>query len=177
MCGVTMLEGNRVNLRVVEKEDLPLLASWNNDPEFGGEFESLEQSSLRDWEQWYDNPREREKWFIIEKKDGTAVGQILYFPMKRHLQIGYIVVPEERGKGYCTEAVTILVDYIFLSTDVVRIQSETSPDNVASQKVLEKTGFTREGVIRKSVFVRGKWLDGVLYSVLREEWKAKILKG
>jgi RimJ/RimL family protein N-acetyltransferase len=52
----------------------------------------------------------------------------------------------------------------------VRIQAETNPRNIASQRVLEKAGFTREGLVRKSIFIRGQWEDGLLYSILREEW-------
>jgi RimJ/RimL family protein N-acetyltransferase len=44
-------------------------------------------------------------------------------------------------------------------------------DNSASHRVLEKAGFTKEGIIRKSAFIRGEWKDGSLYSILREEWK------
>jgi RimJ/RimL family protein N-acetyltransferase len=67
--------------------------------------------------------------------------------------------------------VKILVDYLFLSKSIVRIQAKANPRNVASQRVLEKAGFKKEGLIRKDVFVRGQWQDGVLYSILREEWK------
>jgi RimJ/RimL family protein N-acetyltransferase len=48
--------------------------------------------------------------------------------------------------------------------------------NLASQKVLEKAGFKREGILRKSAFERGEWRDFYVYSILREEWKEpKIL--
>jgi RimJ/RimL family protein N-acetyltransferase len=58
----------------------------------------------------------------------------------------------------------------------VRVQAITGVDNFASQRVLEKAGFTKEGIIRKSAFIRGEWKDGCLYSILREEWKEpKIL--
>lgn len=43
--------------------------------------------------------------------------------------------------------------------------------NMASQRVLEKAGFRKEGVVRKRIFVRGNWRDEFLYSILREEWK------
>jgi hypothetical protein len=46
-----------VNLRVVEKEDLPVLVQWNNDLEFGGEYEPIEQSSLSEFEKWYSGLR------------------------------------------------------------------------------------------------------------------------
>jgi len=165
-----MLEGKLVNLRVLERDDLPLFAEWNNDPEFGGEFEPLEQNSLSDIEKWYDGERDGE-WFILETKDGKPVGQIMYSPEGPHYKIGYIIHQSERGKGYCTEAVKILVDYLFMAKNTVRIQAQTNPRNIPSKRVLEKAGFTKEGVIRKATFIRGAWRDGVLYSILREEWK------
>ena len=171
-----VLEGKNVNLRVVQKEDLPVLVQWNNDLEFGGEYEPIEQSSLSEFEKWYSGLRSEEKWFIIEKKDGSKIGQIVCSPKGAHYSVGFRLIPEVRNKGYCTEAVRIILDYLFLSKDIVRIESEANPQNTASLRVLEKTGFIKEGIIRKSVFVRGKWQDGVLCSILREEWKEpKIL--
>ena len=171
-----MLEGKNVNLRVMEKEDLPLVAEWANNPEFSGKYEPLEQVSRKEVEKWYDNLKTEEKWFIIEKKDGGKIGQIFHAPRGPHFRIGYRLLPSERNKGYCTEAVKLIVDYLFLSKDIVRIQADTNPMNRASQRVLEKAGFTKEGLIRKDVFVRGEWRDGILYSILRDEWKEpKIL--
>ena len=86
------------------------------------------------------------------------------------------MILSERGKGYCTEAVRIMIDYLFLSKDRVRIQAQTETENLASQKVLEKAGFKKEGTLRKCDFSRGEWRDAYLYSILREEWKEpKIL--
>ena len=171
-----MLEGKLVSLRVMEKDDLPLVAQWVNSPEFGGEYEPLEQVSIKEVDKWYDSLRSEEAWFIIEKKDGSRVGHIFHSPTGPHFLIGYRLLPDERDKGYCTEAVKIIVDYLFLSKNIVRIQAETNPRNIASQRVVEKAGFKREGMIRKSIFVRGKWEDGILYSILKKEWKGpKIL--
>jgi RimJ/RimL family protein N-acetyltransferase len=86
------------------------------------------------------------------------------------------LVPSERGKGYCTEAVEIMVDYLFLSRESMRIQACTDIRNLASQRVLEKAGFKREGIMRNAFFWRGKWTEDCLYSIVREEWKEpKIL--
>lgn len=118
--------------------------------------------------------------FIIEKKDGSKIGYTFQFtvvhPAGNLLEIGYFLVPNERGKGCCTEAIRIMVDYLFLSKDIVRVQARTDPRNVPSQKVLEKEGFKKEGIMRKCFFIRGEWVNGFLYSILREEWKEpKIL--
>ena len=86
------------------------------------------------------------------------------------------MLPSERGKGYGTEALQLMVDYLFLSKDVMRIQAQTDQRNKASQKILEKVGFKKEGALRKSFFIRGEWQDDYVYSILREEWKEpKIL--
>ena len=89
--------------------------------------------------------------------------------MGKILEMGYALLPSERGKGYCTEAVNVMVDYLFLSKEAVRIQAQTDTRNVASQRVLEKAGFKKEGTLRKNFFMRGNWTDTLLYSILREE--------
>lgn len=171
-----MLEGKNVNLRVEEKEDLPLVAEWLNDPEYFGAYNPLMQLSKSELEKEYDKLTPEKKWFLIEKKDGSKVGTIGHFPAGRIPEIGYALIPSERGKGYCTEAVKIMMDYLFLSRDIVRIQAHTDVRNEASQKVLEKVGFKKEGTVRKFSFIRGEWRDLVLYSILRGEWKEpKIL--
>ena len=116
------------------------------------------------------------KWFFVEKKDTTKVGFIEQHLWGNMLEIGYVLIPTERGKGYCTEAVQLMVDYLFLFKDIVRIQAVTHVENEASQKVLDKVGFRKEGILRKSVFMMGVWTDFYILSILREEWKEpKIL--
>ena len=174
-----MLEGKNVNLRIMEKDDLPLFVEWVNKPEVFGEYNPLHQMSKTEAEKMSENPHE-EKSFIIEKKDGSKIGFITHFYVLhvagRQLEIGYSLLPNERGKGYGTEATQLMVDYLFLSKDTMRIQAQTDPRNVASHKVLEKVGFKKEGTLRKSFFMRGEWRDAYIYSILREEWKEpKIL--
>ena len=165
-----------MNLRVVEKEDLTLIAEWRNNPEFQGEYNLLIQESKAELEKRYDNFRPEEKWFLIEKKDGSEIGLIVLEPGSGMQEIGYGIFSSERGKGYCTEAVKLVVDYLFLSKEIVRIQAHTDTRNAASVRVLEKAGFKREGIVRKHIFTRGEWRDEFLCSILREEWKEpKIL--
>jgi RimJ/RimL family protein N-acetyltransferase len=169
-----LLEGKLVNLRVMEKEDLPLFAEWVNKPEVFGEYNPLRQMSRTEAEKMLENPLEL-KPFIIERKDGSKIGFIAHFYVLhvagRQLEIGYSLLPSERGKGYCTDAVKIMVDYLFLSRDSMRVQATTDTRNLASQRVLEKAGFKKEGTVRKLFFIRGEWRDAYLYSILREEWK------
>ncbi len=164
-----------MNLKALEKEDLPLLADWSNDPEFFSDF-WFPQMPRTEWEKRYDSLKSDIKWFFIEKKDGTKIGTIFHFLNGNYMEIGYILAPNERKKGYGSEAVKIIVDYLFLSKELVRVQAITGVDNSASQRILEKAGLTKEGIMRKSGFIRGEWKDGCLFSILKEEWKEpKIL--
>jgi RimJ/RimL family protein N-acetyltransferase len=169
-----MLKGNLVDLELVERSELQVLKEWDNDPEFVGEYEGIEQMSLSDVEKMYDD-RGDAQYFFAKKKDGTKIGLICHFKDRGDVSIGYMLVADERGKGYGTEAVQLIVDYVFLKRDTVRIQAETHPDNKASQRVLEKAGFVKEGVRRKAFFSRGVWRDTAMWSILREDWKAPRL--
>jgi RimJ/RimL family protein N-acetyltransferase len=172
-----LLEGKVVNLRAAEKEDLPLITDWFSNPKVRGEYQSIRQFSKSEFEKTFGTDDMHEmKDFIIEKKDGTKIGVISHFYVLhptgfRLLEIGYTILPNERGKGYCSEAVNIMVDYLFLSNDMMRIQAGTAVGNLASQKVLEKAGFKKEGTLRKCTFIRGEWRDCYLYSILKDEWK------
>ena len=176
-----MLEGRNVNLRIAEKEDIPLFTDWWNSLEVIGDYELFPQMSKAEMEKqiekWSSQPSPFDtKVFIIEKKDESKIGYIGHRPVGRSQELGYAILPSERKKGYCSESVMIMVDYLFLSKDIVRVQAQTDPRNLASQKVLEKAGFKKEGILRRNFFQRGEWKDAYIYSILREEWKEpKIL--
>jgi hypothetical protein len=78
-----------VNLRVVEREDLPLLTEWLNHPEFAGEFMWWPQKSRTEQEEEYDNLPLDTKQFFIEKKDDTKIGRIGHFMFGNLLEIYY----------------------------------------------------------------------------------------
>jgi ribosomal-protein-alanine N-acetyltransferase len=170
-----LLEGKTVNLRIIEREDLPVLQEWDNNPEFMGEYEELRQETRTELEKTYDNLKDAQ-WFFVQKKDGTKIGYVAHFKAAGETELGYFIVPTERKKGYVSEAIKIMVDYLFLSRDIVRVQAKADPENLASWKALEKAGFKREGLLRKAFYCRGKWRDDYVYSILREDWKEpKIL--
>jgi len=159
-----------VNLRLMEKEDLPVLLGWDNNPEFKGEYGPLRQETKTELEKTYDNLKDAQRFFV-QKKNGTKIGCISHFLEAGATELGHSIVPNERNKGYVSEAIKIMVDYLFLSKEMERIQAKAVPENTASCKALEKVGFKREGILRKYYFSREKWRDDCMYSILREEWK------
>jgi ribosomal-protein-alanine N-acetyltransferase len=175
-----LLEGKIVNLRVLERDDIDFLAECFNDLDFWGEYSNpiFEQTSKAGLMQNFDNPPNIAiliEWrkFIIQKKDGTRIGFIWHFINQPYgaMEIGCFLVFSERGKGYGAEATQLMVDYLFLSKNIGRVQAYTNVKNKTAQKALEKAGLKIEGIVRKLLFVRGIWTDYYLLSILREEWK------
>ena len=62
-----MLEGKNVNLKIMEKEDLPVLHEWDNNPEFMGEYEPLRQETRMDLERTYDDLKDAQ-WFLWRRR-------------------------------------------------------------------------------------------------------------
>jgi RimJ/RimL family protein N-acetyltransferase len=174
-----LLEGKEVRLRLRDKEDLDFFFNFWNAIDFYGEYEAIQpQISRAQAEKGIEgkdqsDPGVNWTWFVIEKKDGTKIGFILHFTIQPAgiFEVGYALIPSEKGKGYGAEALQIMVDYLFLTREITRIQATTDPRNKSSQRILEKVGFKMEGTIRKLSFYRGERVDECLYSILREEWK------
>ncbi len=85
-------------------------------------------------------------------------------------EIGYALSTPFQGKGIMARALVILFPEIFLRTSIERLEARCSVENLASQRVLDKLGFTREGVLRGYFRLRGERVDHVLYSLLREDF-------
>ena len=166
----------------MEKEDVAISTKWINEGIYG-DYGPIMQLSKTEEEKCFENPPPIEAaiqptGFMIEKKDRTKIGMTGYVTVQpyRMLDIGFWLLPKEKGKGYGTEAAQLMVDYLFLSKNIERVQATTHVENIASQRVLEKIGFMKEGTIRRLYFIKGHWGDALLYSILREEWKEpKIL--
>jgi len=170
---IELLEGKNVNLRNATENDVLLVMQWWNDPQYMGEFQDTKTLPNEELEKVM---LERTIFFMIEKKDGAKIGHIGGWMIGRTMEIGFALLPNARNKGYGSEAIQLMVDYLFITKDIARIQVSTDTENAASQKAVEKAGFIREGTMRKSWYMRGDYRDHYLYSILREEWKEpKIL--
>jgi len=118
-------------------------------------------------------PFEKDKVFelaVERKEDGKVIG-LLGLICQDHGQgeIGWALGVEYRGQGYATEAARALMDHGFNSLGLHRIHADTSSDNLASWRVMERLGMRREALLRGSVYEEGKWLDKYIYGVLADE--------
>lgn len=83
-------------------------------------------------------------------------------------EIGYILFPAGRGRGYATRTVRLVAAWVFDDLALGRLQARTSPGNVASEHVLERVGFRREGLARSGFVlpVTREWVDTTMWSLL-----------
>ncbi len=111
----------------------------------------------------------RFEFAIRERGDGSLLGVIGLKdldPFTPKAEVGYWVRSSMTGKGYATDALSTLLDFCRHELKLMRIDSCAAESNMASQKVLLKCSFEREGFKRKAQFCHGHWLDMVLFGKL-----------
>ena len=106
--------------------------------------------------------------------NGTVIGDIALQDMdnkNRCCSLGYgLTKLAYYGKGYMTESVNLMLDYAFNNIGTERIFAHTLEQNIGSQRVLEKCGFTLEGRERKAEYFGGKRYDRLMYGLLSDEY-------
>jgi RimJ/RimL family protein N-acetyltransferase len=177
-----MLIGRSVRLAQYDKSHVPLLTDWLNDPAYWGPFYNVWTSTESEWEAAVSAEMDASKRlsFVIQSRDDDRpLGTIGFFTpfslsfLHRAFEIWYQVHPSERGRGVAHQASAILVDHLFSSQPVERIQATVARGNDASCAVLEKIGMQREGILRDVFFLRGGYVDMHMYSIVRTDWQSE----
>ena len=171
-----MLHGKLIGLRLVRERDLDELFELMSDLDTRGPyFPSGVMSEPAVRAEFVKNGfwDKDEGMLLMTNSDGEIVGEIEYFPITHYLQgfeISYQLFGDQHaGRGYTTEAVDLLVGYLFAGKRVNRMQLNIHPENAASKRVAEKCGFTFEGMMRGCWFHRGQYHDLEIWSLLRDE--------
>jgi RimJ/RimL family protein N-acetyltransferase len=163
-----------VTLRPVAKPEVPALMRIFTEREIAGEHQwfgfrpdkahALERRWTEDGLVGADQSR-----LAIGLDGGACAGVVGWRPVydTGNFEIGICVFPDHRARGIGTEAQRQLVDHLFATTPVHRLQAKTELGNLAEERALERVGFTREGVLRGYGFRDGQWRDGVVYGLLR----------
>jgi [ribosomal protein S5]-alanine N-acetyltransferase len=112
-------------------------------------------------------------FFIFRNENGTLVGGLTITNIRRGVaqagSIGYWMGARYSRRGYMTAAVRAFAAYAFSAMRLHRIEAACIPANTASVRLLEKTGFTREGYAREYLCINGSWQDHLLYARLRDD--------
>lgn len=175
-----ILETKRLILDKWRRKDAPELFAYASTPNVGPlagwqPHESVSESRYRIRKLFIPN----KTWKITLKEEGVAIGSIGFEPDFRRpeikaRQLGYSLAESYWGRGIMTEAGQAVIDYGFRVMGLRLISIETAPDNLRSQRVIEKLGFKFEGNLRDSYETYdGVIRDTYVYSILRSEWESE----
>jgi len=171
-----MLKGQSITLRPVRETDLDQLYTYHLDIDNRGDYfprgvlaQPAFQKQFHETGFW---SKEEGMLVLVSPKD-EIVGHIEFFKTVNYLdeyELSYqVYATEQRGKGVATEAINLLVRYLFETKRVNRIRLVIHPRNLASRRLAEKCGFRHEGTARGAWYNMGKHQDVEIYAILHED--------
>jgi ribosomal-protein-alanine N-acetyltransferase len=119
------------------------------------------------------------RWGIIKKEDKKLIGTLGIYDCdktSRRAEIGYDLEPAYWRQGLMTEALCVVLKYGFEKMRLNRIQALIDSKNARSMKLVRRLGFRKEGVLRQRSYFKGRFLDDVMFSLLKTEWKKRVCK-
>jgi RimJ/RimL family protein N-acetyltransferase len=171
-----MLKGKTITLRPVWEGDLDLLYAYHVDIDNRGDFFPrgiMAQPAFRKQFQETGFWTKDEGMLVMVSPKEELIGHIEFFKTVNYLdeyELSYqVYAPEHRRQGAATEAVSLIVRYLFESKRMNRIRLVIHPDNAASRRLAEKCGFRHEGTARGAWYHRGAHRDVEIYAILHDE--------
>lgn len=125
--------------------------------------------------EWFDSWLQDElggRWAIILKETNTFIGTGGFHAWDqghRRAEFGYDLRYEYWGKGYASEAIKPMLQYGFEVMKLHRIEAEANEENIGSQRVLEKAGFSYEGMHRDKIWEKGRFVSLKVYGLLETD--------
>ncbi|MDQ3689765.1 MAG: GNAT family N-acetyltransferase [Chloroflexota bacterium] len=178
-----IIESGRVFLRPIEPTDAELYQRWRSNAEMAAlagfphhpmSLAEVEQRIQRMTEKQGDDGY---SFLICLLADERPIGEAMLFELDRgngSAELGiFIGEVDEWGKGYGTDAVNALVSHGFGVLRLERIWLNVWTENERARRAYEKAGFVHEGTLRHDRYERGRFTDGHVMSILRDEWLSR----
>ncbi|MDM5230431.1 GNAT family N-acetyltransferase [Lysinibacillus pakistanensis] len=180
---VVSIQGEKCYIRTFQEKDAQSLTGlvsrnkyfWSTyEPLQRPEYYTVDAQYKKIQESLYLMDSKREFTFgIYELGTNNLIGHIALYAVKRlpysSAFVGYAMDEIYIGKGIVTEAVKMVVRFAFDQIGLHRVEAYVSTQNNASIRVLEKSGFHREGLLRKLLYINGQWVDHYMYACLEDE--------
>jgi RimJ/RimL family protein N-acetyltransferase len=169
------LRDDRVALRPWSLADVPAVTRACQDPEIARWTvvpSPYSEANAREWLSSVTDPAIEDHLALamVTSDSGELVGSMSLFIVKPAVgEFGYWAAPELRGRGYTTRALRLMARWALDELKLPRLQLGTLPGNSASERVAEKAGFSREGVLRSYLDQRGERRDVLMWSLLPGE--------
>jgi ribosomal-protein-alanine N-acetyltransferase len=174
------LSTERLVLREFTAEDCGDLHQIESDPEVA-RYQSFEPRTRAEMQAYLEGalvdaqerPRRTYDLAVVLTTSNRLIGrcglQVTDFDL-REAQVWYTLHRSQWGQGYIPEALRALVDFGFTQLRLHRIVADCDPANRPSYRVLEKIGMRREGHLVENAWLKGSWVDSVVYAILDREW-------
>jgi len=117
--------------------------------------------------------RELVDWGIVHKAEKKLIGTCGYVEWSMthsRGEIGYVLDRKYWNQGYMSEAVNAIMEFGFREMLLNRIEAKCEVHNIGSARVMEKVGMQLEGILRQQLFVKGRYWDLKIYSILRDDF-------
>jgi len=164
-----MLEDNVVRLRPFEESDVPAIVAACQDPEIPRWTAVPSPYTEADARAWLAS-NEEESFAVVDRASGELLGSIgVRYLDGRIGEVGYWVKREARGRGVATRALELVARWALVEKGLGRFQLRADVANGPSQRVAEKAGFVREGVLRSALAFKGERRDVVMYSLVPDD--------
>ncbi|CAI6278450.1 SPbeta prophage-derived putative N-acetyltransferase YokL [Bacillus subtilis] len=171
---VTYWTGENLTLRAIQPEDIVIFDSL--DDEILRNMDSLYfPRSANNMREWVEEQLEKDEFrFIAVDRDNNIVGMIETFDCDRKNGTfgNYLAVFEPyRGKGFAKEMILMVLHFFFLELAYQKVNTTVYSFNYPSIRLHEKLGFIKEGQLRKIIFTKGAYYDGICFGMTREEFE------
>ncbi|XVV09519.1 GNAT family N-acetyltransferase [Actinoplanes sp. CA-131856] len=174
-----LIATERLILRRFRPTDAPVLAEYRSDPavaryqSWDAPFPLLRAetavanfiASDPDQPGWFQYAIER-----VAERDLIGDVAVHLHDNAKQAEIGFTLASQHQKQGYATEAVRAVLDRLFRVQGLHKVAGECDARNVASASLMERLGFTREGLLRQQTFIKGEWTDDLIYGLLAAEW-------
>lgn len=170
-----LLSDGVIEIRSWQGGDAPALAAALCDPDIYRWTllrEGFSEEDIRDWVAENLEPKaggRRLEFAVVDAHSGRLLGGVGlgdFDPKNGVAEIFYWTAADARGRGVASRAVTLLSSWAFAQSHITRLELYTHLDNYASQRVAERSGFAREGILRSCRVVKGERVDLLLFSLL-----------
>jgi len=176
-----MITTERLSIRKLEPADTAAFFAYRSLPDVY-EYQAFRPVKISDAEDLVkgipEAPNVPNTWFqlaVCRIADGQLIGDVgLHFlDDGAQVEIGYTIDPDYQGQGYAHEALSVIIDYLFVKLKKHRIIASVDPNNIKSVVLLNKIGMRKEAHFVKSLRIDGQWVDDCVYAMLDEEWKKR----
>ena len=164
----------KVTIRPFEKKDIPKKVEWINNPANNRYLHYDIPLCVEKTERWFANIHNRKDRFdAVIDVDEIPVGTIglLSIDFKNRKAEYYIAMGEVayKGKGVAKKASALIIDYGFNNLGLHRIYLYTEVGNTDAQRLFEKVGFVKEGILKDDILSHGEFADRIIYGITKRE--------